>query len=125
LLLSAFAGLGLTLALVGIFGVVSYSVSQRTREIGIRIALGAQRRNVLVLVLAGGMLPVIIGIAIGTAGALALTRLIQSFLYEIKPTDPLSYFAVALVFCAIALLACYQPARRATRVDPVVALRHE
>jgi predicted permease len=125
LLLSAFAGLGLTLALVGIYGVVSYSVGQRTREIGIRMALGAQRKNVMLLVLAGGMLPVAIGIAIGTGGALALTRLIRSFLFEISATDPATYSVAALAFCAVALLACYQPARRATRVDPVVALRSE
>jgi putative ABC transport system permease protein len=124
-LLSTFAGLGLVLALIGIFGVVSYSVGQRTREIGIRIALGAERGNILRLVLRGGMLPVLVGIAIGTAGALALTRLIQSFLYGVKPTDPLSFIAAAPVFCAVAILACYQPARRATRVDPLVALRHE
>jgi putative ABC transport system permease protein len=125
LLLSAFAGLGLTLALVGIYGVVSYSVGQRAREIGIRIALGAQRKNVMLLVLAGGMLPVAIGIAIGTGGALVLTRLIRSFLFEVSATDPATYVVAAFAFCAVALAACYLPARRATRVDPVVALRAE
>jgi putative ABC transport system permease protein len=124
-LLTTFAGLGLVLALIGIFGVVSYSVGQRTREIGLRIALGAERGNIMRLVLRGGMLPVLAGIAIGTGGSLALTRLIQSFLYGVKPTDPLSFIAAALAFCIVAILACYQPARRATRVDPLIALRHE
>lgn len=125
LLLSAFAGIGFTLALVGIYGVVSYSVGQRTREIGIRMALGAQRGNVMRMVIAGGMIPVWVGIAAGVGGALALTRLIRSFLYDVKPTDPPTYVAVALAFCAAALFACFQPARRATHVDPVVALRAE
>ncbi len=125
MLLSTFSFLGLALALVGIYGVVAYSVGQRTREIGIRIALGAQRGNVMLLVMKAGMLPVLVGIAVGAAGALMLTRLIQSFLYEIKPTDPVSFVAASAALCTIALLACYQPARRATQVDPIVALRHE
>ncbi|HET9400931.1 MAG TPA: ABC transporter permease [Candidatus Acidoferrales bacterium] len=125
LLLSAFASIGFTLALVGIYGVVSYSVGQRTREIGIRMALGAQRGRVLRMVLAGGMIPVWVGIAVGVGAALALARLIQSFLFGVKPTDPATFVAVALAFSAAALLACYQPARRATRVDPVIALRAE
>lgn len=125
LLLSAFASIGFTLALAGIYGVVSYSVGRRTREIGIRMALGAQRGKVLRMVLAGGMIPVWVGIAVGVGAALALTRLIQSFLYGLKAADPVTFVGVALAFSAAALLASYLPARRATRVDPVIALRAE
>jgi predicted permease len=125
LLLGAFGALGLLLAMVGVFGVISYAVTQRTREIGVRMALGAQPRDVLRLVLGEGMLLAAIGIAAGGAGALALTRLLQSILYEIKPRDPATFFAVAIAVAVAAALACYIPARRATRVDPMVALRYE
>jgi putative ABC transport system permease protein len=125
LLLGAFGALGLLLAMVGIFGVISYAVTQRTREIGVRMALGAQPRDVLRLVLGEGMLLAAIGILAGAAGALALTKLLESLLYEIKPRDPATFIAVAIAVAAAAALACYVPARRAMRVDPIVALRYE
>jgi predicted permease len=125
LLLGAFGTLGLLLAMVGIFGVISYAVTQRTREIGVRMALGAQPLDVLRLVLGEGMLLAAIGIVAGAAGALALTKLLESLLYEIKPRDPATFIAVAISVAAAAALACYIPARRAMRVDPIVALRYE
>jgi putative ABC transport system permease protein len=125
LLLSAFAGLGLILASVGIFGVVSYSVSQRTHEVGVRMALGAERGDVLKIVVGQGIRPVLIGTGIGVAGSLAVTRLLRTMLFGVKPTDPATFVAVSLVLLAVAWLACLIPARRATKVDPVVALRYE
>jgi predicted permease len=125
LLLGAFGALGLLLAMVGVFGVISYAVTQRTREIGVRMALGAQPRDVLRLVLGEGMLLAAIGITAGAAGALALTKLLESLLYEIKPRDPATFIAVAIAVAAAAALACYIPARRAMHVDPIQALRHE
>jgi putative ABC transport system permease protein len=113
------------MASVGIYGVVSYVTSQRTHEIGIRIALGAQRSDVLKLVLGGGSKLTLIGVGIGVAGALALTRFVSSMLFGVKPTDPLTLAVVSLILTGVALLACYVPARRATRVDPTVALRYE
>ena len=104
---------------------MAYFVTQRTREIGVRIALGAQWRDVLKLILKSGMLLVFIGLTVGLAAALALTRLISTLLFEVSPTDPITYGAVTLCVILAALLACYIPARRATKVDPLIALRYE
>jgi len=109
----------------GIYGVMAYFVTQRTREIGVRIALGAQWRDVLTLVLKSEMLLVAVGLTIGIAGALALTRLMSTLLFEVSPTDPLTFAAVVLCVILATLLACYIPARRANRVDPLIALRCE
>jgi ABC-type antimicrobial peptide transport system permease subunit len=125
LLLGLFAALALILAAVGIYSAMAYSVSQRTHEIGIRTALGAQRWDVLRLVMKDGAKIALIGIASGIAGALALTRLMTSLLFEVKPTDPATFTGVAILLAFVALAACYIPARRAMRVDPMVALRYE
>jgi putative ABC transport system permease protein len=125
MLLSLFAGLALALASLGIYGVMSNVVAQRTHEIGVRMALGAGQDNVLRLVLSDGMRLTLLGIVLGSAGAFALTRLMKGFLFHITPTDPATFVEVALFLFLVALLASYIPARRATRVDPVVALRYE
>jgi putative ABC transport system permease protein len=125
LLLGIFAGLAFLLAVVGIYGIVSYSVSQRTHEIGVRMALGAERRDVLGLVVGHGMGVTLIGIGVGLAASFGLTRLLSSFLFGVRPTDPLTFVIVAAIFIIVALLASYIPARRATKVDPIVALRYE
>jgi putative ABC transport system permease protein len=125
ILLGGFAALALALAAVGIFGVVSYSVAQRTREMGIRRALGAETENVMRLVLAHGMRLTVIGVAIGLAGAYGLTRLMESLLFGVAPTDPETLAGVAVLLMAVAFVASYLPARRAARVDPMTALRCE
>jgi putative ABC transport system permease protein len=124
-LFSIFGGLALILAVVGIYGVISYAVSRRTHEIGIRMANGAQQWDILKLVLTQGLKLALIGVMIGIAGSLALTRLIKGYLYEVKPTDPLTFIIVGLVLIAVALAASYIPARRAMNVDPVEALHYE
>jgi putative ABC transport system permease protein len=124
-LLGLFAATALALTVVGLYGVVAYAVSQRTREIGIRIALGAGRRRILALIVRQGMSPALFGLAIGVLGAFALTRLLASQLYEVKPTDPLTFFGVIALLLLVTLAACLVPARRAAKVDPVVALRYE
>jgi putative ABC transport system permease protein len=125
LLLSLFALIALFLAAVGLYGVVAYSVSQRTQEIGLRMAIGAQRQDVLRMVVGGGMRYAVAGVVIGIAAALALSRVVTTMLYEVTPFDPISYAATSTSLLAVAILACYVPARRATRVDPIVALRNE
>ncbi|MGH9955865.1 MAG: FtsX-like permease family protein, partial [Pyrinomonadaceae bacterium] len=124
-LLTIFAVIALTLSAVGIYSVIAYSVTQRTREIGIRLALGAQRRDVLILVARQGLSLTLIGVAIGLAGAFALTRLMVGLLFGVTPTDAFTFATVSLGLIAVALIACYVPARRATKVDPLMALRYE
>jgi putative ABC transport system permease protein len=124
-LLSLFAGAALSLAAVGIYGVMSYSVNQRIHELGLRLALGAERADVLRLVMTEGAKIAILGIAVGIAFALALTCLMTSLLYGVTATDPTTLFAVAAVPLLVAMVACYIPARRAMHVDPIVALRYE
>src|SRR5262249_45996071 len=124
-LLGILGALALALAAIGIYGVMSFNVAQRTREMGIRIALGAHRGRVLTLVISQGMRLAIIGMAIGAAFAAAVTRFVATFLYGISPTDPLTFAGIAAILGLVAFTACYLPARRATRVDPMVALRSE
>ena len=125
ILLGVFAGLALVFACVGIYGVISYVAGQRTHEIGVRMALGAQRGDVMRLVLGEGAKMALLGVGAGIAGALALTRLMASQLFGVSAHDPLTYGVVAILLMSVALLACYLPARRAVRVDPLVALRYE
>ncbi|HEU0368965.1 MAG TPA: FtsX-like permease family protein, partial [Candidatus Acidoferrum sp.] len=125
ILVGFFAGAALLLAVVGLYGVMAHRVIRRTGEIGVRIALGATRANILRLVLAQGARVTAIGVALGIAGSLALTRAIRSLLFGLSPADPATFVAVALLLIAVALLACYLPARRAAKVDPNVALRYE
>jgi predicted permease len=125
LLVGLFAAAALVLAAVGVYGVVAYSVTRRTQEIGIRISLGAERRDVLRLILGEGARLAIGGVVIGLAVSLAITRLMSTLLFGVSATDPLTFATVILLLVAAALLACYIPARRATRVDPMIALRYE
>jgi putative ABC transport system permease protein len=124
-LIGFFAGLALVLACMGIYGVMAYSVAQRTSEIGVRMALGAQTGNVLGLVLSEGLRLALLGAGIGLAGSFFAARLLSGMLFGVTPSDPLTFVGVAFVLVAVAMVACYIPARRATRVDPLVALRYE
>jgi putative ABC transport system permease protein len=124
-LLAIFAVSALLLSVVGLYGLMAYSVSQRVHELGIRITLGAQKSDVLKLVVGQGLKLVLIGVAVGLAGAFALSRILSTFLYGVTATDPITFAGVSVVLIAVAFVACYIPAQRATRVDPIVALRYE
>jgi putative ABC transport system permease protein len=123
LLMSAFAGVAMLLAMLGLYGVTSYYVAQRTHEIGVRMALGAQIADVLTLVLRRGMLLAVVGIGIGIAGAVAVTRYMTTLLFGVKPVDAITFVGVAVVLAAVVFVACLVPARRAAKIDPLEALR--
>jgi putative ABC transport system permease protein len=124
-LLSIFAGIALVLAIVGIYGVMSYSVTQRTHEIGIRMAIGARPRDVFAMILGHGMKLALIGVAIGLLAAFALTRLMETMLFGVEPTDVPTFSLISLLLISVAALACYIPGRRATKVEPTISLRYE
>lgn len=124
-MLAIAGGMALLLGIVGLYGVIAYSVSQRRREMGIRIALGAQKRDVLSLVVGQGLILTLLGVGIGIAASVGLTRFLSGLLYGVKPNDPPTVIAVSLLLMAVALLASYIPARQAAKVDPIVALRQE
>jgi ABC-type antimicrobial peptide transport system permease subunit len=124
-LITTFAALALVMAAIGIYGVLSYWVNQRTREIGIRLALGADQKNILAVVLREGIKLTVIGLVIGVPLAMGLTNLLPNVLYGVGRHDPVTFIVIALILGAVATLACYIPARRATKVDPMVALRYE
>jgi putative ABC transport system permease protein len=125
ILLGIFSGLALVLSSVGIYGVISYVVGQRTHEIGIRMALGAQRRDVVRMVLGEGLRVALVGVAVGIVAALGLTHLMAQMIFGVRTVDPITFAGVAVLLTLVALAACYMPARRAMRVDPIVALRYE
>jgi putative ABC transport system permease protein len=125
LLVVVFAAVALLIAAIGVYGVLAYSVNQRTREIGLRMALGAQQSNVLRLIVSEGMMVGLAGIAAGLAGAYALSRALAALLFDVEPRDPLTFATVAAMLIAIALAACLVPAWRGSRIDPIVALREE
>ena len=125
LMLGLFASVATLLAAIGIYGVMSYSFSQRTHEVGIRVALGAQRLDILRMALGEGMRIVVIGLAAGLAGAAIMTRFFRSMLFDVAPADPITFFSVSAILAGVALFACFIPAQRATRVNPLAALREE
>jgi ABC-type antimicrobial peptide transport system permease subunit len=124
-LLGLFAFISLVLATVGVYGILAFWVTQRTKEIGVHLALGAQQSDVMRIVMGKGFKLTLVGIALGLAGAFILTRVIHSLLYEVSPTDSITFAGLSLLLMSVAILACYIPARRATKVDPMVALRYE
>jgi len=124
-LLSLFAGIALVLAIVGIYGVMSYSVTQRTHEIGIRMAIGARPVDVFKMILGNGMKLALIGVALGLVGAFALTRLMATMLFGVEPTDAMTFGGISVLLITVTLVACYLPGRRATKVEPTISLRYE